>query len=53
MTTGIVENLADPHEHSVPVWTTVDNRGMNFCPLTSPNRVRSPIHRLYYNYTKV
>lgn len=36
-----------------PVWTTVENRGMTIVPLTRRDEVSSPIHRPYYNNTKI
>jgi hypothetical protein len=35
------------------VWTTVDNRGMKIVPLTRRDAMSSPIHRPYYNNTKI
>jgi hypothetical protein len=42
-----------PHECTAPVWTTVDNVGMTIVPLTRRDTRFSPIHRPYYNDTKI
>ena len=40
-------------ESTGPVWTTVENGGMTIMPLTRRDAVSSPIHRPYYNNTKI
>ncbi len=45
--------LDDRSVSTGPVWTTVDNGGMTIVPLTRRDAVSSPIHRPYYNNTKI
>jgi len=45
--------LDDWSASTARVWTTVDNRGMAIVPLTRRDALSSPIHRPYYNNTKI
>ena len=47
------ENRTTPYEHTVPVWTTVENRWMKIWSLTCKNKPSSAIHKPYNNYTKI
>jgi hypothetical protein len=44
---------ADAAASTVPMWTTVDNGGTTKVPLTRRDTLSSPIHRPYYNNTKI
>ena len=49
---AIGENHERPHDCTVCLWTTVENRGITIWGLTCGNRVASPIHRTYNDYTR-
>jgi hypothetical protein len=44
---------ADAAVSTVPMWTTVENEGTTKVALTRRDTLSSPIHRPYYNNTKI
>ena len=49
----ICGQLDDGPASTSQVWTTVDNGGTTIVPLTRRDTTSSPIHRPYYNNTKI